>query len=49
MTQVLAIQGFLEWFFFAVLAILVGAVALFAVFVGVQLFRNPTRHPRARH
>lgn len=44
----LAIQGFLEWFFFGLLTILVVAVGLFALFVGGQLFRNPARHPRTR-
>ncbi len=43
----LAIQwGFLEIFFAAVLASLVGAVGLFAGFVALQLFRNPGRRPR---
>lgn len=44
----LAIQGFLEWFFFALLAILVAAVGVFALFLAAQLFRNPARHPRIR-
>jgi hypothetical protein len=44
---VLAIQwGFLEIFFVLVLLSLVGAVGLFAVFVTVQLFRNPGRRTR---
>jgi hypothetical protein len=44
---VLAIQwGFLEIFFALVLISLVGVVGLFAVFVTVQLFRNPGRRIR---
>ena len=43
----LAIQGFLEWFFAGLLASLVGIVSLFALYVGVQLFRNPGRGPGA--
>ncbi len=39
----LAIQGFLEWFFAGVLVALVGLVGLFALFLLVQLFRNPPR------
>lgn len=43
----LAIQwGFLEIFFAFVLLSLVGVVSLFAVFVTVQLFRNPGRRTR---
>ena len=45
----LAIQGFLEWFFAGMLTFLVLAVAAFALFVGLQLFRNPGRQPRTRH
>jgi hypothetical protein len=45
---VLAIQGFLEWFFVGMLAFLVVAVGAFALFVGVQLFRNPARGTRAK-
>jgi hypothetical protein len=44
----LASWGFLEWFFAAMLSGLVAAVGLFALFVAVQLFRNPARHPRTR-
>jgi hypothetical protein len=40
---VLAIHGFLEWFFVGMLTFLVLAVGAFALFVGVQLFRNPGR------
>jgi hypothetical protein len=44
---VLAIHwGFLEIFFALVLTSLVGIVSLFAVFVTVQLFRNPGRRTR---
>jgi hypothetical protein len=44
---VLAIHwGFLEIFFALVLLSLVGIVSLFAVFVTVQLFRNPGRRTR---
>jgi hypothetical protein len=43
---VVAISGFLEWFFAGLLTALVGAVGLFALFVFVQLFRNPGRRPR---
>ncbi|HWO69184.1 MAG TPA: hypothetical protein VNP94_00295 [Actinomycetota bacterium] len=39
----LAIQGFLEWFFAGLLAVLVGAVGLFALYLFAQLFRNPAR------
>ena len=39
----MAIQGFLEWFFVGMLTFLVVAVGAFALFVGVQLFRNPAR------
>ena len=39
----LAIHGFLEWFFAGLLTTLVGAVGLFALYVFVQLFRNPGR------
>jgi hypothetical protein len=43
---VVAISGFLEWFFAGLLTMLVGAVGLCAIFVFVQLFRNPGRQPR---
>jgi hypothetical protein len=45
---VLSISGFLEWFFAGLLTLLVGVVGLFAIFVFVQLFRNPGRTPRSR-
>jgi len=35
--------GALEWTFIGLLAVMVTAAALFAVFVVVQLFRNPSR------
>ena len=38
--------GFLEIFFVSVLTLLVGAVGLFALFLLIQLFRNPARRPR---
>lgn len=44
----LAIHGFLEWFFVGMLAFLVLAVGAFALFIGLQLFRNPGRQPRTR-
>jgi hypothetical protein len=45
--DVLAINwGFLELFFASVLTMLVLAVGGFALFVGLQLFRNPARRPR---
>jgi hypothetical protein len=43
-----AISGFLEWFFVVLLAALVGATGLFALFVAAQLFRNPGRRDRSR-
>jgi hypothetical protein len=46
--RVLAISGFLEWFFVLLLVALVGATGLFAVFVAAQLFRNPARRDRSR-
>jgi len=45
---VLAISGFLEWFFLGLLTFLVVAVSLFALFAGLQLFRNPGRPGRPR-
>jgi len=33
--------GFLEWAFAIALIVLVGAAALFGVYAGIQLFRNP--------
>jgi hypothetical protein len=41
--------GFLEWFFVSLLTFLVVAVGGFALFVAVQLFRNPGRRPRTRY
>jgi hypothetical protein len=35
--------GILEWTFLAVLVLLVGAAGVFALFMVVQLFRNPRR------
>ena len=44
----LAIQGFLEWFFVGLLVALVGIVGLFALYVVAQPFRNPGRQPKRR-
>jgi hypothetical protein len=44
---VLAINGFLEWFFLMLLTFLVIAVTVFGLFVAIQFFRNPGR--RVRH
>jgi hypothetical protein len=44
----LAISGFLEWFFLGLLTLLVGAVSLFGLFLALQLFRNPGRPQRPR-
>ena len=44
----LAINGFLEWFFLGLLSFLVGAVSLFGLYMAMQLFRNPGRSPRPR-
>jgi hypothetical protein len=35
--------GILEWTFLSVLVLLVGAAALFGLFIVAQLFRNPRR------
>ena len=40
--------GFLEWFFASMLTFLVLAVSGFALYVSVQLFRNPSRRTRPR-
>jgi len=39
-------SGFLEWFFLLLLIGLTGAVSLFALFLLVNVFRNPGRKPR---
>ena len=44
----LAINGFLEWFFLGLLTFLVVAVTASGLYMGIQLFRNPGRSPRAR-
>ena len=44
----LAISGFLEWFFLGLLSLLVVAVGLFALFAALQLFRSPGRPTRPR-
>jgi hypothetical protein len=48
MPNVLAISGFLEWFFLGLLSFLVLAVTAFGLYMGIQLFRNPGRTPRVR-
>jgi hypothetical protein len=48
MGPMLAISGFLEWFFLGLLTLLVGAVSLFGLFAALQLFRNPSRPIRRR-
>ncbi|MEX0754081.1 MAG: hypothetical protein WD206_04985 [Actinomycetota bacterium] len=48
MQPILAISGFLEWFFAILLVGLVGAAGLFGVFIVIQLFRNPARGGRRR-
>lgn len=40
--------GLLEWTFVALLVVLVVATSLFALFVVLQLFRNPHRAPQRR-
>jgi hypothetical protein len=45
---VLAINGFLEWFFLGLLTLLVAAVSVFGLFIAAQLFRNPGRPGRSR-
>ena len=42
----LAINGFLEWFFLGLLTFLVVAVTAFGLYMGIQLFRNPGRRVR---
>ena len=44
----LAINGFLEWLFLALLVGLVGSAIVFGGFVVAQLFRNPGRRARFR-
>jgi hypothetical protein len=48
MSAMLAVNGFLEWFFIALLTLLVVAVSLFGLFAAIQFFRNPGRAPRPR-
>lgn len=38
--------GFLEWFFLLMLLGLTGAVTAFALFLLINVFRNPGRRPR---
>ena len=44
----LAINGFLEWFFLGLLMLLVVIVSVFGLFVAIQFFRNPGRAARPR-
>jgi hypothetical protein len=48
MWAMLAINGFLEWFFLGLLMLLVVIVTVFGLFVAIQFFRNPGRAPRPR-
>jgi hypothetical protein len=48
MSLMLAIHGFLEWFFLGLLTFLVAAVTLFGIFMLLQFFRNPARPDRRR-
>jgi hypothetical protein len=43
-----AISGFLEWFFLGLLTLLVVAVSVFGLYAALQLFRNPSRPVRPR-
>ena len=44
----LAINGFLEWFFIGLLSLLVAVVSIVGLFMAIQFFRNPGRAPRPR-
>jgi hypothetical protein len=48
MWAMLAISGFLEWFFLGLLMLLVVVVSVFGLFMAIQFFRNPGRAPRPR-
>jgi hypothetical protein len=48
MWAMLAVNGFLEWFFIGLLSLLVGAVTIFGLFMAIQFFRNPVRARRSR-
>jgi hypothetical protein len=48
MSAMLAINGFLEWFFIGLLSLLVAAVTLAGLLMAIQFFRNPGRAPRPR-
>ncbi len=37
--------GILEWTFVVILVVLVAATGVFALFLLLQLFRNPSRRP----
>jgi hypothetical protein len=45
----LAIQGFLEWFFVGLLVSLLGVVGLFSLYAASQVLRNPGRSARRRY
>jgi hypothetical protein len=42
------VQGTLGWIFIGVLALMTGAVGVFAIFLFAQQFRNPGRPTRRR-
>ena len=44
----LAISGFLEWFFLGLLSFLVIAVSVAGLLMALQFFRTPGRSPRPR-
>ena len=44
----LAINGFLEWFFLGLLSFLVVAVTVAGLCMALQFFRTPGRSPRPR-
>ncbi|HEX5938015.1 MAG TPA: hypothetical protein VFZ75_10055 [Actinomycetota bacterium] len=44
----LAINGFLEWFFLGLLTLLVVVVTFFGLFMAIQFFRNPGRPRKTR-
>jgi hypothetical protein len=48
MVAMLAINGFLEWFFLGLLTLLVVGVTVFGLFLAIQLVRNPGRPARSR-
>jgi hypothetical protein len=46
MKPMLAVSGFLEWFFLGLLTFLVVAVSIFGIYAAAQFFRNPGRASR---